>query len=392
MSEEHINAALSATGLKVSVIGIGNAGGQVALAAAKKSIPVFVMNTSVKDLDDKVLSGPIKCYQIGDGRGSGKNRDNAMELLKTNGNSSIKDIFVNPYFKQTVEPADIVFVTFSTAGGTGSGIGPTMARMIHQAYKNKVVIPYGILPKNVESVMGQSNTIACVDDMTACGTPYMLSDLSFYENESQEVSFKKIGEYMAETMCVIRGDYLKMSASGMADERDMLTIISEPGYMTVHMKDGITEQMLSGKTLQGYLVDEVKSSPACRIQRDGLLQYSLLISNVNSSVSDPMKIGDYQELYDFIGEPKATYANYAVDDSQTEFQVISITSGLTIPMDRFTTARAKIKQHKDKFESKSALNLSDDREKFGVKGNDDTKNIIMGSQKKSEADLSFLDD
>jgi hypothetical protein len=264
--------------------------------------------------------------------------------------------------------------------------------MIHQAYKNKVVIPYGILPKNVESVMGQSNTIACVDDMTACGTPYMLSDLSFYENESQEVSFKKIGEYMAETMCVIRGDYLKMSASGMADERDMLTIISEPGYMTVHMKDGITEQMLSGKTLQGYLVDEVKSSPACRIQRDGLLQYSLLISNVNSSVSDPMKIGDYQELYDFIGEPKATYANYAVDDSQTEFQVISITSGLTIPMDRFTTARAKIKQHKDKFESKSALNLSDDREKFGVKGNDDTKNIIMGSQKKSEADLSFLDD
>lgn len=393
MNQDNINAIVDPkTGLRVSVVGIGNAGGQVALAAAGKGIPVFVMNTSVKDLDDQVLSGQIKCYQIGDGRGSGKDRDNAMALLKSNGKSGIADIFTNPYFKDIVEPSDVVFVTFSTAGGTGSGIGPEIARMIHKAYRNKVVIPYGILPKTVESVMAQSNAIACVDDMTKCDTPYMLADLSFYENEAQETSFKKIGEYMADTMCVIRGDYLKMSANGMADERDVLTVISEPGYMAIHMKDGITEPMLATKTLQGYLIDEMKNSPACRIQRDGLLQYNLLVSNVNSSVSDPMKVGDYRELNDFIGEPKATYANYAVDDSQSEFQVISITSGLTIPMDRFAQARAKIKQHKDKYEKQSALNLHNDRETLGVKGNDGTRSIIMGSQKSEAADLSFLDE
>ena len=123
MNEENINAIIneSGTGLKIGVIGIGNAGSQVALAAAKRGIQVFIMNTSIKDLDDSVVGKSIKAHQIGDGRGSGKDRDNAMALLKSNGAGGIKEIFDNPYFRQTVMPADIVFVTFSTAGGTGSG-------------------------------------------------------------------------------------------------------------------------------------------------------------------------------------------------------------------------------------------------------------------------------
>jgi cell division GTPase FtsZ len=392
MNEENVQSLVSGQGLKIAVIGVGNAGGQVALLAAQKGFPVFVLNTSVKDLDDAVLGDQIKGYQIGDGRGSGKDRDNAMALLKSKGKSGIADIFTNPFFRQIVEPADVVFVTFSTGGGTGSGIGPEMAKMIHRAYATKVIIPYGILPKNVESVMAQANAIACVDDMTQCGTPYMLADLSFYEEESQEKSFKLIGDYMVETMCVIRGDYLKMSANGMADERDVLTVISEPGYMTIHIKDAITEPMLAEKTLQGFIIDQVKASPACRIQRDGLLQYSLLISNVNSSVSDPMKVGNYQELNDFVGEPKATYANYAVDDTISEFQVIAVSSGLTVPLDRFTAAKAKIKANKDKFEKQSALNLGSDRQATAISGNANTRNIVMNSSGVAEADLSFLDD
>ena len=392
MNEENINAIIdeTGTGLKIGVIGIGNAGSQVALAAAKRGIQVFIMNTSIKDLDDSVVGKSIKAHQIGDGRGSGKDRDNAMALLKSNGAGGIKEIFENPYFRQTVMPADIIFVTFSTAGGTGSGIGPKMAEMIHKAYPQKVVIPYGILPKNAESVMAQANAIACADDITKIGVPYMLSDLSFYEAESQENSFKKIGEYMVDTMCVLRGDYMKMSANGMADERDTLTVISEPGYMTVHIKDKINEASLANKTLQGYLIDEIKNSPACRIQRDGLLQYNLVIANVSPVVDDPLKAGDYTELNSFVGEPKATFANYAVDDACYDFQVMLVTSGLTVPMDRFAAAKAKIAANKAKYEKQSALNLHKEREETEIKGNKATNNVIMGSAASTEADLSFL--
>lgn len=391
MNQENATAIIEGTGIKVAVIGVGNGGSQSAIAAVRHGIPAMVFNTSEKDLDDSLIGSQIKGYLIGDGRGSGKDRDNAMVLLKSNGKGGIKEIFTNPHFKATVEPADVVFVTFSTGGGTGSGIGPTLASMIHKAYGNKVVIPYGILPKNAESVMAQANSIACVDDMTKTGTPYMLADLGFYENESQEIAFAKIGEYMAETMCVIRGDYLKMSTSGMADERDMLTVISEPGYMIINMKRDITETMLASKTLQSFLVDEIKSSPACRIQKDHLLQYNLIVANVNSSVNDPVKVGDYSELNEFIGEPKATYTNFSVDDTISDFDVFCIISGLTVPMDRFAAAKAKVKANKEKYEKQSALNLSGEREATSIKGNDNTRSIIMGSANSSEADLSFLD-
>lgn len=393
MNELNATAVLEGTSIKVAVIGVGNGGSQSAIAAVAKGIPAMVMNTSEKDLDDTLIGNQIKGYLIGDGRGSGKDRDNAMALLKSNGNAGIQEMFKNPFFRQIVEPADVVFVTFSTGGGTGSGIGPTIASMIHKAYAQKVVIPYGILPKNAESVMAQANTIACVDDMTKTGTPYMLADLSYYENESQEIAFTKVGKYMAETMCVIRGDYLKISAAGMADERDMLTVISEPGYMTIHIKNGITESMLAGgKTLQSFLIDEVKNSPACRIQRDGLLQYNLLVANINSSVNDPMKAGDYSELNSFVGEPKATYSNFSVDDTISDFEVMAITSGLTVPMDRFAAAKAKVKANKEKYEKQSALNLAGERAATALKGNDNTRSIIMGSANSSEADLSFLED
>lgn len=392
MNEENMNAVVTGSGLKVAVIGVGNGGSQSALVATARGIPAMCINTSEKDLDDAIMGKSIKGYLIGDGRGSGKDRENAMALLRSNGKSGVQDLFTNPFFRSIVEPADVVFVTFSTGGGTGSGIGPAIAKMIHLAYKNKVVIPYGILPKLTESVMAQANTIACVDDIVKIGLSYMLADLSYYGEQPQEEAFKKVGQYMADTMCVIRGDYMKMSAAGMADERDTLTVISEPGYMNIQIVNDITDVMLANKTLQGYLVDSIKSSPACRIQKDGIHQYDLIIANVNSSVEDPVKAGDFTEINAYVGEPKATFLNYAVDDAISDFQVIAVFSGLTIPMDRFSAPKAKVKANKEKYERQSALSLSNDRESTEIKGNGQTRDMIMGSAKSAEADLSFLED
>lgn len=298
---------------------------------------------------------------------------------------------ITPHFKATVEPANVIFVTYSCGGGTGSGIGPIFAQYLHKAYAGKVIIPFGILPKQAESLKAQANAIACVDDTSKIGTPYMLADLSFYENESQEVSFKKIGEYMADVMGVIRGDYLQMSAAGMADERDLLTVISEPGYMTVHMKTGITEPMLGNKTLLGFIIDEVRNSPACRIQRDGLIQYNLIIANVGSFIDDPLKQGNYDELNTFVGEPKATYNNYAVDDMRTEYDVICVSTGMSLPMDRFNAPKSKIMANKAKFDKQADRSLSEARDATDLARNESTKNIVMGMGKNNGADLSFLD-
>lgn len=381
----------SETTIKIGVIGIGNGGSQAALAANAHGHNTLVLNTSVKDLNDAILSKDMKALRIGDGRGSGKDRNNAMALLNMQGNAGIKKIFTNPYFKGVVDPADVVFVAFSTGGGTGSGIGPHVASLIKKAYKAKLVIPYGIIPKTTESVMAQANTIACVDDMVQTGCPYMLADLEYWKDEPMEVAYKGVGDYIATTLDIVRGDYLKMSAAGMADERDIMTVISEPGYMAIHRINGLTESDLERKTMQGFLLDSIRKSPAVRPQRDKLIGYNCIICNVNSAFDDPLKAGDYTELNNVIGEPKATFGNYAIDDSRAEAEVISIMSGLTIPMDRFVTARAKVQANKENYAKQSALSLSKDRDLATFEKDAGTSGVIMGSSNSGEADLSFLD-
>ena len=377
--------------LKIGVIGIGNAGSQVAMVAEKNHHNVLVMNTSVKDLADEVLGKEMKAIRIGDGRGSGKDRENSMDLLKSKGADGPREILDNPYFKSVVEPADIVFICFSTGGGTGSGIGPYMAKLIGKAYKSKLIIPYGILPKKSESVTAQANTIACVDDIVKNGTPYMLADLEYYATDPMEVAYEKIGQYIAETMNVIRGDYLRMSTAGMADERDMMTVLSAPGYLTVHFADGITDTDLQSKTLQGFLIDALKRSPMCPPQHDGLVQYNCVIAHCPAHLTDALKNGDFSELNGYIGEPKATFSNYAVDETIAEAEVVVIHSGMTVPMDRFAEPKAKVAANKAKYEKSSALSLASTRQATELHKDASASAIVMGSGKSSGADLSFLD-
>lgn len=378
--------------IKIGVVGIGNAGSQVAMAAAREGHNAIVMNTSIKDLDNAVLGKELSAIRIGDGRGSGKGRENAMALLKMGGNEGIKKIFTDPHFKAVVDDADVVFVCFSTGGGTGSGIGPYMTSMLRKAYNSKLIIAYGILPKLSESVLAQANTLACVNEMSEGEATYMLADLEYYSDASVEMAFENIGKYMARTMNAIRGDYLHMSNAGMVDERDMMTTISQPGYMAVHFADHITENELAHKTLQGHLIDAMKRSPACRAQHDMRLIYNTIIANVPDAFTDELKAGNFAELNGYIGEPKATFNDYHVDPAAFEGSLVSITSGMSLPMDRFAAPRAKVNENKDRYEQKSTFSLAKDMETVAGLSKTGSNDIIMGSSKKSEADLSFLDE
>ena len=384
-----VDTVLDEHSIKVGVVGIGNAGGQVAMAAIRNGYDGIVLNTSLKDLDDKVLGDKVPALKIGDGRGSGKTRENAMALLKTNGNATIKEILTHPRFRGVVETADVVFVLFSTGGGTGSGIGPFMTETLRKAYKGKLIISYGILPTLNESALAQANMIACVNEMATGNGPYMLAGLKYYENLTMEKAYEKIAADMVKRMNVIRGDYFHMSSAGMADERDLLTVISESGYMCIQMIEGLVETNMT-QTLQGYLVNEFKNSMV-PCQHDGVVSMNLIVANVPIQFEDPLKTGDFNELNAYVGEPKGTFSNYAPDPMRASADVMCISSGMSIPMDRFAAPWAKIEANQNR--NRSSLSLESDAKTASAFGssNDATKSIVMGSKASSEADLSFLD-
>ena len=72
--------------INVGIIGAGMFGGSVVKAGSELGIPGIVMNASKDDIEALMLDGDDNVYAfvVGDGRGTGKNRDIAMQFLLEN--------------------------------------------------------------------------------------------------------------------------------------------------------------------------------------------------------------------------------------------------------------------------------------------------------------------
>ena len=379
------------TQLKLCVIGIGNAGNQAALYAQKNGHPAFAINTSVKDLADSVLHSSLYSYIIGsDGRGSGKRRETAREILLADNKTELRKLLGNEKFKEIVEPADIVVIIASTGGGTGSGISPMLVNTINNIYPSKTTIFYGIVPKKSESPLAHLNTINCLKEIQECHVPYMLADLGYYENTVQEATYKQIGEYITDTLNILRGDYLGESELSMIDERDMLTIISEEGYMATYKATGITQNQIDeGITIQSLIVDKMKKSPAVAIQKDGIVRQMAVISNLPEEMNDPIKTADYSEIINYAGKSLATFDNYAVTESSVGESIV-ILSGMSLPYNRLRVSIQIVDDFEQQQKAAKSVNLRETSEKHvGMVEKANLHKIVSNASEKVDVDTAL---
>ena len=138
--------------LKVGIIGIGNAGSQVAsLAYSELKIPVMCINSSEKDLE--TIPDGIPRKLISDAaafsKGAGKDRSLAKSYLK----DSIMPLISAEEFKTFMTELDVVFVVSSTGGGTGSGTAPLITSIINSAFPDTKTVIVGILPVEAEALL-----------------------------------------------------------------------------------------------------------------------------------------------------------------------------------------------------------------------------------------------
>lgn len=346
--------------LKMSIIGIGNAGNQTIAKAHAAGFKVFAINSSVKDLSDEILKETIPSFIAGDeARGAGKNRAKGKELFKING----KNLFSTQPFVEMVEESDIVVVVAGTGGGTGSAISPDVCQLLTKIYPNKIIIFYGILPKLSDSIMSQNNTIQCLDEINKLKIPFMLADLNHYENIPNDIAYADIGKHIVDSLSVIEGRFLNQSSNGMIDENDMRVIVSEPGYMAAYILNDVTSTQVDQKSIQSYMIDKIKSSPAAMIPRDEIVKQLGVIVNCPEELIEESKTGNYSELTKFIGVPLSIFENYSVNNGMLG-QFIILMSGMNLPYSRILQCKSIIEAHEEKLKRAKQVDLSGDVEKF----------------------------
>ena len=331
-SEINVNEMLrERASLKISLIGVGNAGNQLLNKAQKAGYDVFAINSSEKDLNNAVTSDQLPSFVIGhEARGAGKVRSVAVNLFKETGNNLFTSI---PYFTEMCERSDVIIVAGATAGGTGSGVCPPLINLLKNVYPTKIIIYIGIIPRLTDSVNAQENSIACLNEIFALKIPYILADLNYYTGVANDLAYDKIQNYIIDCLDTIAGKYLNMSSFGMIDENDMRMVIGEPGYMSLYFVNKVTQQMLDRESMQSMMIKQVKHNPAAEMQRDKIIKNMAAIFNVSEDITDSSRSGDYEELESVIGRPLSTYENYAITNG-TEGQMIIILSGQTDPMNR----------------------------------------------------------
>lgn len=333
--------------LKIGVLGIGNAGGQVAYEAKKNEFEALIVNVSK---DDTATIEGVDNFIIGNEMGSGKNR----EVAKKYGKDSIKDMLGQEMFSSFINSCQVVFVVYSLGGGTGAALGPMVTAVLKNQYKNEDAskrirfINIGILPALTEALQAQENMIATLKELASYPSCYGLYDNGNYANLPVHEMMKRVNTEIIDDLKIIRGDYNLLSPYNQIDPQDMLNIISFDGMYRIASASGFQEKDLDKMSIEDMLIKDLDSGANCEIDRDRIVKCIAPIINIRQSVSGSYNAG-LPKFREVVGEAPAGFEHYYVigeDEEHLLNRAHVIMTGLSMPDDRLKKVVQRIEESK----------------------------------------------
>lgn len=215
----------------ISFLGIGQGGSNIADEAAKRGFYSAAINFSGKDLDS--LEFINKKLKLIGSEGVGKSRNHAINLMEHNWDIAIN--FVKENFSHP--SIEIIFVPFSTGGGSGSGISPVLLNMLIEEMQDKVFVAMPIIPDKTESYISQQNSLETFEDLTQieiCILPidnekgYQLTSI---KGKSQLYTF--INSSVINLIQHLLNYTEKSSKYGIVDKKDLRSLFDTAGYSII---------------------------------------------------------------------------------------------------------------------------------------------------------------
>lgn len=198
-------------------ISFGQGAGNIGQLMEQQGILNLAINTSKQDLD--TLNVKHK-YLIKNGQGCGKDRSKSKKLV-INDFENILSVINNILDSNTA--IKHIFVGFTMGGGSGSGGGPMLAKLIANEYSNINVCVYAVIPSKNEPFKAQYNACECYRELIKIEN---LGSMFFLDNNKHENKFI-INRYFVDDLM----EFLKIpdedkSSKGNIDIEEMNTILS----------------------------------------------------------------------------------------------------------------------------------------------------------------------
>lgn len=296
----------------IRFLAVGAAGGNVAQMLEKKGFKAYYVNLAKQDLD--LINSPNKLHIPG-GEGASKNRSKAKVVLS----ESIDEV-MNVLDRQVTE--QYIFVIFSLAGGTGSGLGGFLAQAIAENPGKKVGLVV-ILPSMDESLQARINAYEALAEIVALKNE--LCSIFILDNNQREDKFS-INRSFANLFDSFINIGNFSSIRGVIDIAEQKALLETSGIAMIHKVSSGKDDLLSIINTGIYTPLE----PNKRVKYIGLSQ---------PDTKDSIAIS---EVMNVVGNPIDTFCGYGNEDT------VLYLAGLSFPKTFIENLASSIKAEQDR--------------------------------------------
>ncbi|MCD8182298.1 MAG: hypothetical protein LUE99_03560 [Bacteroides sp.] len=294
----------------VAIVGIGGAGTNIAFCLEGMGYKTIHINSSTQD--ESAIKGAKNIRHLKGFNGCAGNRRLAERALAEN--MDIVDEIIN--LKES-----IIYIVFSSSGGTGSGVAPALADMIIEE-SDKIVCCIVILPDKTEDYDFHVNSYKCCQELLEIDG---LGSVMFLDNNfGKKQTINSICAKMLNAFLVNNS----VSEYGNVDEQEKRTMIATHGSFVLSVLGA--EKASSAKIVEMLTTNNIFAP----LQKDNKCEYISIINSSNKGIKK-------EEIISVVGTPRRTFEGYGSDST------ITAVAGLSFPFDHLNNIKAIAKEKHD---------------------------------------------
>lgn len=362
---------------RISFIGIGQCGGNIASVASELGYKTGAINTSEEDLNsDRLKSIPHKMV-IGTVGGCAKERKLGQKIVKEE-YQSIIDFIGDKFLLNSTEYAKkglnyIVYICFSTSGGTGSGVSPILISVLKKVYPEVSFNAIAVTPSDDESLIALNNSLKCMEELYKLNIPILIADNN---NASKKDSRFTIYQSVNNEVIMGLNRFIKArESSNIAnmDDKDKAKLLMTPGLSILTTVPLVDSDVETKDALSITIETSFHNNTYAKVNFDKKIKNAGFIFEIPEKVT---KLIDYNKILANVGTPLEIFEGiYEADKKDNIIGMVTIIlAGLNFPESKIKELRAVLTSKGDNVKSvnNTKKNLFDNDTDFDSLFKDDS--------------------
>lgn len=215
-------------------IGVGQCGGNIVRQLELKGgYSCYYINSSTEDLET-IGTDYDKQYHIAETKGMAKDQKLAKEIITSDDRDNI---IAEKIYKRYANSSIYTF-TFSTSGGTGGGMAPSIIKAMKEWYPDKTINAIVVKPHSSEDMIMQYNSLECLKELKSLLKDGIITNLQIIDNNKRDFKDKmKINSEVASLLDGIMS-FDMITPEGNLDAQELEIIYSTKGVSFICEFDG----------------------------------------------------------------------------------------------------------------------------------------------------------